>query len=947
MLSVRVQSLRRWPEPQTGTAIARPAEGHRVVTRGRENGSPRPRPEEPDLPLRQRALRARCRHPSGAFEPFPREAIDQSVGERFEQIVRRHPERLAVHGDTSQLSYEALNRSANRVAHAVLDRRGERPEPIAILMEKDALVAAAEIGLLKAGKIFVPLDPSFPEARLTALLEECRAPLVLTTRRYEALARDLAGASSRVLNVAALDGALSTDNPGLALSPDALAYILYTSGSTGRPKGVVNNHRGLLHQVMRRTNALHISTEDRVTLLGSMSGAQALTLLYIPLLNGAAVFLRDLKERGLVDLASWLNREGMTCYRSNASIFRRWASHLIGSERFPQLRLVELASEPVYRSDFELYRRHFGPDCLFVNAFASTETGAICFNVLDHDSEVAGGLVPVGYPFEDTEVLLLDETGAAVSAGEVGEIVVRTRGLAVGYWQQEELTRAKFVEDPGGGDIRTYLLGDVGRLDADGCLVHLGRGDSRVKIRGHRIELGEIEAALRESDEVRQAIVVDQEDNRGEKRLVAYIVPQGEKQPTRGALRRVLRERLPDYMIPFAFSFVDELPLTPGGKVDRQALPPFVPPILDRHDAHLSAWGMLGTQLCTIWEDLLGVTGVGPHDDFLDLGGDSLLAIEMITRIEEECGRTLAPSRLLDGGITIERLMQALLAEERASWEKPVAAVQARGSRPPLFFLHGDFEHGGLYCHNLARHLGADQPFYSVAPHGLDGGPLPWSIEAMAADRLEAVQAVQPTGPYRLGGFCNGGVIAFEMARQLQSRGQSVEALLLIDSRALNAPRAYRLLSRATRHLARGRRWDDAKRRAFFLRLRLFFEVYRERAKPGGEGRARFLLGKARTLLRRSMRPAERDTAAEEIREDSELRPAYSDRLRDYVPGRYAGRLTLFCSSYFIGKPPGGPTAGWASFVPTVDVHPLPGNHQLAVTRYVAIVADKMRPYLA
>src|SRR4030095_1932051 len=233
--------------------------------------------------------------------------------------------------------------------------------------------------------------------------------------------------------------------------------------------------------------------------------------------------------------------------------------------------MVGLASESVYRDDFELYRRHFGPDCLFVNSLSSTETGTVCMNILDHDSEVTGQSVPVGYPLEDTQVLLLDETGAEVGAEDVGGIAVRSRGLALGYWEQEELRRSKFRADPGGNGIRTYLTGDVGRLAPDGGLVHLGRGDRRVKIRGHRIELGEIEAALSANDAGRQAGVLDREGPRGEKRLVAYLIPKSEERPTRGALRRFLRERLPDYMIPFAFSFVDALPLTPGGKIDRQA----------------------------------------------------------------------------------------------------------------------------------------------------------------------------------------------------------------------------------------------------------------------------------------------------------------------------------------------------------------------------------------
>jgi amino acid adenylation domain-containing protein len=907
-------------------------------------GTSRRRPAD-EVPPRQAVLRARCIHRSGVFEPFPREATEQSIPARFGQIVRRHPDRLAVRTDTHSLTYEALERTANRIAHAVLDRRGPGPEPIALLMEKDAPLIAAEVGLLKAGKIFAPLDPSFPEARLASLLADCQAPLVLTTARHRALAATLAGDRIEVLDVEALDPRVPSDDPGLALGPDALGYLLYTSGSTGQPKGVVFSHRGLLDQARRHTNALHVGAEDRVTVMGSMSAGQSLTQVFVPLLNGAAVFPRDLKEHGLATLAPWLNREGITYYRSSASIFRHWAEHLTGAETFPTLRLVGLSSESVYRQDFELYRRLFGPDCLFLNALSSTETGTFCLNVLDRDTPVEGRLVPVGYPVDGVEVLLLDETGARVAAGDVGEIAVRSRNLARGYWRQEELTRTKFRPDPDDTDVRTYVVGDLGRLDPDGALVHLGRRDSRVKVRGHRIELGEVEAALRETDGIREAVVVDREDHRGEKRLVAYVVADGEP-PARATLRRALKGRLPEHMIPFAFSFLDGLPRTPGGKVDRPALPPFAPPVLQPSRPWLVPLGLLGTQIGTIWEDLLGVTGVGPHDDFLELGGDSLTAIEMLARIEDVCGRAIAPSRLVEGGITIERLVGLLVEGERASWVEPVTALRAEGSRPPLFFVHGDFEHGGFYCHRLARELGPDQPFYSVTPHGLDGGPLPWSIEAMAADRLAAIRAIRPTGPYRLGGFCNGGVIAFEMARQLERLGESVEVLLLIDSRALNAPPGYRLASRATRWIARALGWSEASRRALYLRLRLFDEAFRDSARPGGGGRARFVLRKVRAVSGRVRATAASHTGGGEIGEQSTLFPAYGARLRDYVPGRYAGRVALFRSSHLDDKPPGGPTAGWRHVAGHVDVHPLPGSHLLAVTRHVEVLADKMRPYL-
>ncbi|HYB41177.1 MAG TPA: thioesterase domain-containing protein, partial [Candidatus Methylomirabilis sp.] len=473
----------------------------------------------------------------------------------------------------------------------------------------------------------------------------------------------------------------------------------------------------------------------------------------------------------------------------------------------------------------------------------------------------------------------------------------------------------------------------------------LGRRDDQLKVRGYRVNPGEIELALLEDPDIREAAVVGHEGADGAVRLVAYLVANGAP-PARGALRSALRERLPDYMIPSAFSFLDELPVGPSGKIDRRALSPLAPKALDGPRPAAGTPGLLGTQLCAVWEELLGVTGVGAGDDFLELGGDSLLAVEMLGRVEAVCGRAIPPSRLVDGPLTIERLARILLDDARAGWVVPVARVQAGGSRRPLFFVHGDVEHGGFYCHGLARRLGPEQPFYSVAPHGLDGGELPWSIEAMAAERLADIRAIQPQGPYRLGGFCLGGVIAFEMARQLERAGEGVDALLLVDSRALNGPLGYRFLGRATRWVARANRWSEARRRAFYLRLRIFVEAWRESGRPEGRGRARFILHKLRRPSRRGIRREGPDAEAEEISAGPSLRPAYAERLRDYVPGRYGGAVALFSSERLPDKPPGGPMAGWDRLAAVVEVHPVPGHHHLAVTRYVDVLADKMKAYL-
>lgn len=886
---------------------------------------------------------------SGAFDPFPRAAVEQTIAARFEQISRRYPGRLALQTDTRRLSYEELNRAANRISRAVLDRRGEGPEPIVVLMERDAPLVASVIALAKAGKICVCLDPSFPEARLASVLADCQPRLILTSTGHEALAERLSSQPCGVLNAQAIDSESAAEDPGLEFSPDTFAYILYTSGSTGRPKGVVHSHFGLLHQIRRHTNALRICVDDRVTMLGSVSAAQANTQLYVALLNGAALFPKDLKQDGLADLAEWLTRERITYYRSSASIFRHWAKHLSPGERCPTLRLLAVGGEPVYRHDFELYRSHFLADCLFVNTLSTTETGTLCIHLLDRGIRFEGNIVPVGYPVDDTDVFLVNEAGVERGEGEIGEIAARSRGLAAGYWGQEALTRAEFLPHPDDGRLRTYRTGDLGRMSADGAFVCLGRRDSLVKISGHRVDIGEVETALRGSDMVRQVAVVDREHLQGEKRLVAYVVPIGEPPLDRAALRRFLKDRLPEHMVPSGFQPLDALPLTPSGKIDRQALPPFAPSTPS--GASVGHLGLLGTQIRVIWEDLLGLTGVGSQDDFMDMGGNSLLGIEMLLRIEKVCGRTVAPSRLLGGAITIDRLVHLLMNEGQAQFGLPLAAVQGGGARRPLFFLHGDHENGGLYCHELARSLGPDQPFYAVTPHGLDGDELPWSLEVMASDRLSAVRAVQPTGPYRLGGFCTGGIIAFEMARQLEARGERVEALLLIDAALENGSLPLRVLGRASRAVGALLRWSEATRRQNHLRLRSNLLAYARSARSGPGGLVRFLAEVLRRVRRRLVTTAKGDSGATPIGADIGAyltrHLAYGARRRDYVPGRFTGRIALFRSDYLLDKPPGGPTAGWHHVAAGVDVHWLPGNHESAVTQHVAVVAEKMKAYLA
>jgi amino acid adenylation domain-containing protein len=585
------------------------------------------------LPPEQEAIRAKCSHPSGTFVEFEKEEIEQSIPERFERQVHKYLDRLAVRTRSHELSYDGLNRAGNRVARAILAGRGTGEEPVALLFELCAPVIASILGVLKAGKFYVPLDPSYPRARTTYMLEDSDADLIVTNTQNLSLAKELAQTGRNVMNFDELDLNLSTENLNLCISPDNLAYMIYTSGSTGQPKGVVQTHRNVLHDIMNYTNAFHICRDDRLITLTAYSFADTARTTNGALLNGASLYPLDIRAEGLTHLAEWLIQQEITIYRSVPTTFRHFISTLDGKEQFPKLRLVYMAGEPVYKRDVDLYKRHFSSDCIFTNGIGSTECLTYRWYFINKETTIAGNNVPVGYALEDMEILLLDDDRNQVGPNQIGEMVVKSRYLFPGYWRKPDFTQAVFLSPPEGGEGRIYRTGDLGLMLADGCLLHMGRKDFQVKIRGHRVEVAEIEAALLSSGKIKEAIVTLREDRPGDQRLVAYLIPAERPVPTVSTLRRALAEKLPDYMIPSAFVILDALPLLPNGKVDRRQLPTPGSTRADLATPFLAPQTPVEEALAGIWAEVLGLDRVGIQDNFLELGGNSLLAAQVISRV--------------------------------------------------------------------------------------------------------------------------------------------------------------------------------------------------------------------------------------------------------------------------------------------------------------------------
>jgi amino acid adenylation domain-containing protein len=887
--------------------------------------------------------------------------LDASVVQRFEEQVRRAPDRLALHTAREDWTYGSLNRAANRVAARVLELTGPRPEPVAIMMDSDAPMIAAILGVLKARMIYVPVDTSLPDARRRFIVDDSQARVIITDCRNRASAEGSAARACRVISFEDCDPSDTGPDPGLAISPDTPTWIIYTSGSTGQPKGVVQTHRNVAQYVKTYTKGFRISPDDRFSLLFAFSVNGAAHDMFSALLNGAALFPLNVKQTGVGPLAAWLTEHEITIYSSVPTIFRHFLDTLTGSVEFPHLRVIKLIGEPTSPRDVERFKARFSRDCVLVNRLGSTETGTIRWFFINKDTPIEGNVVPVGGPAEDHEVLLLDEAGAEVEPGSVGEIAVRSRYLTPGYWRRPDLTARAFL--PVSGAERVYRTGDVGRLLPGGRLLCLGRKDLQVKIRGHRIEPAEIELALAGAPGVREAVVAVRNSARGEAQLVGYVVPDPSRGPTVTALRRHLAATLPPYMIPSDYIMLDRFPVASNGKVDRRALPApnRARPALDQR--YVAPRTAIEAILADIWAEILERDRVGVDDDFFDLGGDSLLAALAMARIGDAFQIELpvvslfeAPSVAAMALALVQTPTAATSPGDRPDARSLLSRVQAGGSRRPFFFLHAAYGGDGLYCVNVARSLHPEQPFYGLRPHGRYGEAMPWTVEGMAASYVEVVRQVQPEGPYLLGGYCSSGIVAFEMACQLRDAGERVDLLALVE-----APtefmrwniRCLRGMVNAWGWLAR---WEEETRLRHLSELWAQCQYYLRRVREVrgmafGE-QAVFAFKKVRAATMTALCARRGHDVGHGLNEqpDSRLSPSdvlnhYRRAVLGYTPRRYPGTINCFVARERTERR--FEPHAWRRLATALDVREVPGDHQSCiVTAHVAELANGLRTCL-
>ncbi|MCP3138032.1 non-ribosomal peptide synthase/polyketide synthase [Pyxidicoccus xibeiensis] len=726
----------------------------------------------------------------GRAQLYPR---DVSLHALIEAQVERTPDAEAVRFEEDALSYTQLDARANQLAHH-LRSLGVGPETrVGVCLERSLDLVVALLGVLKAGGAYVPLDPAYPKERLAWMLEDSDAAVLLTQQQ---LLEVLPPHSARVLCLEG-DGAAWTredaSRPVPLGGPDSLAYIIFTSGSTGRPKGAMNAHAGIVNRLLWMQGEYGLTAADTVVQKTPFSFDVSVWEFFWPLMTGARLVLaRPGGHQDPAYLVRLMEQERVTTAHFVPSMLQAFVEEP-GLERLTHLRRVVCSGEAlpmpvVRRAQARL------PSAQVHNLYGPTEAAVdVTYHACPRDD--ARSAVPIGGPVANTRIYIVDRHGQLAPVGVPGELLIGGVQVGRGYWRRPELTAERFVPDPFSGTegARLYRTGDLARWLPEGTVEYLGRLDFQVKLRGFRIELGEIEAALHAHPGVGEAVVVARDDGPGGMRLVAYVVPASTGSPDAGAeregatlevseLRTFLSRRLPSYMVPSAFGVLGALPLTPSGKVDRRALPaPERTPVMG--SVYEPPCSPLEESLAAIWAQVLRMEQerVGRHDDFFSLGGHSLLATQVVARVRSILGVDV-PLRALFEAPTVERLAAWLEGARAEGPERHCVTLRREGTGTPVFFVHAVGGAVGPY-RELARRLGPDRPFYGLQASGLDGREPPLEqVEALARRYVEAVRAVRPEGPYVLGGWSMGGVVAFEMARELERQGQRVELLVLLDS---------------------------------------------------------------------------------------------------------------------------------------------------------------------
>ncbi len=866
-----------------------------------------------------------------------------TIHEAFEAQVKQTPNQQALIYEGRSQTYGELDRFANQIAGFLITSGINSGSRVGICIERSPEMVGCLLGVLKAGCQYVPLDPNYPASRLEFIVEDAKVPCLLTTSEF---VERFQGSDPKLFVIDTdplLLEARSEEEPRSTVNSDGAAYVIYTSGSTGDPKGVIGTHRGSMNRFEWMWNKYPFASGEVCCQKTSLGFGDSVWEIFGPLLHGTpSVIIPDAVTRDPDQLIDLLATHEVTRVVAVPSLLEMLlARNEDLSLRLPSLRYCVSSGEALSP---ELSRRFVEalPDTKLINLYGSSEASADStfyeVTVADTHSTTA---VPIGKPISNTQVYILDRHNAPVPTGVRGELHIGGAGLSMGYLNRPELNRQRFVKSPFSDDSLLFKTGDLGRYRPDGTIQILGRADDQVKIRGMRVEPGEIEAKIKQLDSVREVAVVVREETPGNKVLAAYVSTADPK-TLETELPAFLRQVLPEHMVPAFFVFVETLPKTTSGKIDRRTLreskefrPASTSEDIDPRDS-------LEQQLIEIWESTLCVDKISIKDDFFDLGGNSLLAVKLFYEIEKALHKKLALATLFRAP-TVEKLAEIFRRGSSSGYESSLVPIQPNGAKPPFFCVHAA---GGnvLFYRDLSRRLGTNQPFYGIQARRIGGAQVAHNdLREMAAYYIEEMRTIQPKGPYYIGGASFGGMVALEMAHQLKEQNEEVAFVAFFDTYAPGYPqylpnrtllksRVLHLVRRMEHHrdnlvlLEPGTRWNY-----FVQKLgKVWHSLWRTKRKYKDIVRTGGALTAVRkfrdeALGRSRLEPyaAPGVVPGDYRKTEGNIRRAFET----YVPRVYSGKVTLFrASKQEIGIYP-DPTLGWEKLIEELEVHEIQGHH--------------------
>lgn len=888
-------------------------------------------------------------------------SVRLSFADLFDAQVAKSPNAIAVICGEQELTYQELNERANRLAGYLISLGVQPDALVGVCITRSLDMVVAILGVIKAGGAYLPLDPAYPVDRLYFILDDASARIVITQSALIGLFQNR-GITAICLDVDEQEIFLRfpATKPETTVTAENLVYVIYTSGSTGKPKGVMIRHSSLVNFIDVACSALDVNPEDIYLQSATIAYALSVRQLMVPLVVGATIVVASSNETGdPLELFNLIKRRNITLMDMVPSFWRSCMQRLSELPTDEQTTLLDNSLRRIVSIGEALmpdlprdWADRFGQQVNLVNIFGQTETtGVVATYPIPHDIQAGSGIVPIGRSASHTKLYILDPNLQPVPDGDVGELCVSNPCLAKGYLNRPALTAEKFIPNPfnDGFSERLYRTGDLARCRPDGNIEFLGRSDQQIKIRGQRLEIGEVEATLGRHPSVRDCVVIVRGDNPDEKFLAAYVVISPGSRLTPVKLKVFIRKSLPEYMVPAVFVFLDALPLNPNGKINRLALP-------DPKDLGANEQALRGDivpprnhiekTIAHIWQDFIKLDRVGIHDNFFDLGGDSLMAVRILTRIERDLGVRL-PLTSLFRSATIAQLAELVSRreDEGRSWS-PLVPIQTNGNKPPFFGIH-PVGGGALFWRDIVKWMPDDQPFYAIQSQGVDGvHPALHRVEDMASLYLAEIRKVQPHGPYFLGGYSLGGEIAFEMAQQLSRQGEKVDLLVLFDTRnplrairpvriegdkvipvvEIRVPESgYKVLKiKVGGHFRRIRQLNPVRGIIYIGKLMMFH--------------AKHAIISSFVKLYRLLHKRLPDNLLFQY-----LRITHAVAIRNYVPSLYSGKITLFHASESQKTNPIDSPMGWSPLAGGgLEVHYFETPHTMIKPEHAEVIARKL-----